>query len=115
MNGTDIPALNVYACCGERHRTSAGVYSYPRDLEMVKQRMEEVRESRNKIATDLRGLGFDLTADSHLVPIYSHRYVVCTSNPGRSEVLSIVVNDVDAIVYGNSLREYLEREFLGDS
>jgi hypothetical protein len=84
-------------------------------LEMVKQRMEEVRESRNKIATDLRGLGFDLSADSHLVPIYSHRYVVCTSNPGRSEVLSIVVNDVDAIVYGNSLREYLEREFLGDS
>ena len=34
MNGTDIPTLNVYGNCGEPHRTSVGVYSYPRDLKM---------------------------------------------------------------------------------
>lgn len=45
------------------------------------------------------------------MPIYIHRYVVCTSDPGNSVVLSIK-DGSDAIVYGNSLREYLEREFL---
>src|SRR5579863_494617 len=52
-NGTDIPTLNVYGYCGEPHRTSVGVYSYPKDLEMVKQRIEDVRESRNEITSDL--------------------------------------------------------------
>jgi hypothetical protein len=115
MNGTDIPTLNVYGSCGEPHRTSIGVYSYARDLKMVEQRLEDVRESRNEIATDLRKQGFDLLAQAGLVPIFGHRYVVCTSNLNCSVVLSIVVDDVDAIVYGNSLQEYLEREFLQKS
>ena len=115
LNGTDIPNLNVYANCGEPHRTSVGVYSYPRDLEIVKQRIEDVRESRDEIAADLTEQGFDLSTEAGLVPIYSHRYVVCTPDLDRSVVLSIIVHSVDTIVYGNSLQEYLEREFLGDS
>jgi len=51
---------------------------------------------------------------SLLVPIYGHRYIVCTSNLNSSIVLSIVLIDTDAIVYGNSLREYLHKEFLRD-
>jgi hypothetical protein len=113
MNGTDIATLNVYANCGEPHRMSVGVYSYPQDLEIVKQRIEDVRESRDEIAADLREQGFDLSTGAGLVPIYGHRYVVCTSNLCRSAVLSIVVHSVDAIVHGNSLQEYLEHEFLG--
>ena len=115
MNGTDIPTLNVYGYCGESHRTAVGVYSYPRDLKLLEQRMEDVRESRNEIAADLREQGFALSAQAGLAPIFGNRYVVCTSNPNCSVVLSIVVHDVDAIVYGNSLQEYLEREFLRDS
>jgi len=113
MNGTDIPTLNVYGNCGEPHRTSVGVYSYPRDLDGVKQRIEDVRESRNEITADLGSQGFDLLSEAALVPIYGHRYVVCTSNSDQSVVLSVVVHDTDAIVYGASLKEYLEREFLG--
>jgi len=112
MNGTDVPTLNVYGHCGEPHRTSVGFYSYPRDLKIVEQRIEDVRESRNEIAADLKEQGFDLSSHADLVPIFGHRYVVCTSNLNSSVVLSIVVHDVDAIVYGNSLEEYLEREFL---
>lgn len=115
MNGTDIPTLNVYGYSGEPHRTSVGVYSYPRDLKTVKQRIEDIRESRDEISGDLREQGFDLPTGADLVPVYGHRYVVCTSNLDSSVVLSIVVHSVDAIVYGKSLREYLEREFLGDS
>jgi transposase-like protein len=47
--------------------------------------------------------------------LYFHRYLVCTTDLNSSVVLSIVVNATDAIVYGNSLKEYLEKEFLGDS
>jgi SMI1 / KNR4 family (SUKH-1) len=112
MNGTDIPTLNVYGYSGEPHRKSVGVYSYPRDLQIVEQCIEDVHESRSEIAADLREQGFELPPQAGLVPIFGHRYVVCASNPDCNFVLSIVVNDVDAIVYGNSLQEYLEREFL---
>ena len=112
MNGTDIPTLNVYGNCGEPHRTSVGVYSFPRDLEIVKKQVEAVRDSRNEIANVLKDQGFDLSAEADIVSIYGHRYVVCASDPNDRVVFSIVVNDADAIVYGRSLREYLEREFL---
>jgi hypothetical protein len=80
---------------------------------MIEGRIADVCESREEIARDLMEQGFDLPPQAGLVPIYGHRYVVCTSNVESSVVLSIVVHEVDAIVYGNSLREYLEREFLG--
>jgi SMI1 / KNR4 family (SUKH-1) len=111
MNGTDIPTLNVYGHSGEPHRTSVGVYSYPRDLNMIQQHIEDVGENRTEIVADLEDQGFDLSAQSALVPIYGHRYVVCTPDLNSSSVLSIVVHDVDAIVYANTLQEYLEREF----
>lgn len=89
--------------------------AYPRDLVIVKQRIQDLRDSRDEITSDLGRQGFDLPSEAALVPIYGHRYVVCTSNPDQSVVLSVVVHDTDAIVYGASLQEYLKREFLGDS
>jgi hypothetical protein len=114
MNGTDLATVNIYGSCGQPPRQSVGIYSYPRDIDIVKQRIEDIRVSRNEIAIDLAGQGFELLTEANLVPIYSHRYVVCTSNLDSSPVLSIVVKDTDAIVYGSSLREYLEKEFLCD-
>lgn len=110
MNGTDLATLNVY--CGEPHRKSVGVYSYPRDIELIRQRIEHISSSRAEITSDLAEQGFELLPVANLVPVYAHRYVVCSSNLVDSVVLSIVVHDVDAIVYANSLREYLEKEFL---
>ncbi|HMK29546.1 MAG TPA: SMI1/KNR4 family protein [Terriglobales bacterium] len=112
MNGTDLPTVNIYGSGGAPERQSVGVYSYPRDLELVRDRIDIVREHRAAIANDLASQGFDLGGNSDLVPIYIHRYVVATQNLSSSVVLSIVVNDVDAIVYGNSLQEYLAKEFL---
>ena len=114
MNGTDLPTLNVYGSCGEPPRESVGVYSYPIDMERVKRRIEDIRASRAEITADLTEQGFELPAEANLVPVYIHRYVVCTSILNSSVVLSVVVNAADAIVYGNSLREYLEKEFLRD-
>ena len=78
----------------------------------MKRRIEDISGSRAEIASDLFEQGFQLLPESMLVPVFAHRYVVCSSNLDDSVVLSIVVHDTDAIVYANSLREYLEKEFL---
>src|SRR5215467_5581370 len=45
MNGTDLPTINVYGSYGEPHRQSVGVYSFPRDIELVKERIEHIGSS----------------------------------------------------------------------
>lgn len=56
--------------------------------------------------------GFDLAPDAALVPIHSHRYLVCGPDPLDGPVLSIV--DTDAIVYGRDLLEYLYTDLVHD-
>ena len=115
MNGTDLPTINVYGSCGEPSRTSVGVYSFPRDVELIMQRIEDVNRNRAGITADLAEQGFDLPRGAHLLPLFGHRYVVCGSDPDTSTVLSVVVHEVDAIVYADSLQKYLMREFLGET
>lgn len=113
MNGTDSPTMNVYGSSGTAPLQSVGVYSYPRDSEVVKQLIGILEGNRHAIALDLASQGFHLPAQASLVPICGHRYVVCTRNLNTSVVLSVVVHDVDATVYANSLREYLQKDFMG--
>src|SRR5258707_15443409 len=112
MNGTDLATVNVFGTSNTPPRESVGVYSYPRDIEIVKTLIEHIRPSRTEIAAHLDAQGFDLPQDANLVPIFSNRYLVCSSDLNSSVVLSLVVNDIDAIVYESSLRGYLEKEFL---
>jgi hypothetical protein len=114
MNGTDLPTLNIYGYVPEPPNTSFGVYSYPRDVERVKHLAEAAREAKNEVTATMAEQGFDLSATATLVPIYEHRYLVCESDLEKSVVLSIYRND-DAILYGNSLQEYLQKEFLQES
>jgi hypothetical protein len=46
MNGTDLPTRNIYGNSGEPTRHWVGVYSYPRDVELVRQCISEVSEFR---------------------------------------------------------------------
>ncbi len=110
INGTDLPTLNVYGSSGEPPRTYVGVYSYPRDLSIVQQMRQDIGRDRDEIAAVLSDQGFDLESTAGLVAIFSHRYIVCGTDPDKSVVLSIV--GTDAIVYGDSLRTYLQKEFL---
>ena len=115
MNGTDLPTLNIFGSSGVPQRQSPGVYSYPRDVAVVKQLIEVVHENRDDVALDLASQGFHLPAQASLVPVCGHCYVVCKRKLNTSAVLSIVVDDVDAIVVGNSLRNYLTKRFLAAS
>jgi hypothetical protein len=114
MNGTDLPTLNVHGSSGEPTRHWVGVYSYPRDLALVRQCISEVDQNRDALGATLAQEGFVLSATAKLMPIYAHRFVVCDEVEENCPVLSIWDSE-DAIVYGNTLREYLEKEFLGRS
>ena len=75
--------------------------------------IEVVQENRDDVVLDLSSQGFHLPAQASLVPIFGHRYLVCMQKLNTSVVLSVVVHEVDTLVFGNSLREYLTKEFFG--
>ena len=112
MNGTSPETINVYGNSGEPPRTSVGVYSFPRDLQQVRGRITDVEENRTEVMQQLRSEGLDATEPVRFLPFYMHRYVLCMSDPGKSIVASVVVRDVDAILFASSLQQYLEKEFL---
>ena len=112
MNGTDLSTQNIYGSSGEPPREWVGVYSYPRDLEVVQHCIAEASKDRETLTATLAEEGFTLSAAAKLTPIYAHRFVVCDRDKESSVVLSIW-DSQDAVVYGDSLQEYLEREFLG--
>lgn len=112
MNGTDLPTVNIYGSSGHALQESVGVYSYPRDLSIIRQRVADIQENRREITINLLDQGFDLPADAGLVPIFGNRYIVCIPGFENTVVLSIVAHDTDAVVYADSLRAYLKKEFL---
>ena len=90
------------------------MYCYPREAEIVKKRMEDADEDRDRLITTLAEQGFDRPHETRFLPIDGHRYLACAANPKSTVVLSIAGGN-DAMVYGNSFKEYLGREFLRDS
>jgi hypothetical protein len=112
MNGTDLPRLNLGGGIGESAREWVGVYAYPRDLESVRRGIDEAAKDRDTLTATMADQGFTLTPRAKLMPIFAHRCVVCDDKQDDCVVLS-VWDPEDTIVYGNTLQEYLEREFLG--
>jgi hypothetical protein len=111
-NGTDLPTINVYGNDGNPHACAPGVYSYPRDLEVIKQRIELLAEDWDAILESLEIGEKILGENPKLFPFFAHRYVLCNGDPTKSIVCSI--HGTDAIVYGSSLEKYLRSEFLGE-
>jgi hypothetical protein len=111
MNGTDKPTLDIRGVSGEPHRHGPGFYSFPADLERVRQVIDQAQRDRFQLRATLKAEEFELSDDANLIPIFAHRFVVCDPASEKSPVLSIYDAD-DAIIYGNSLQEYLEGEIL---
>jgi hypothetical protein len=86
---TDIPAIDVRGSRGEPPRFAPGFYSYPRDLELIKKRIENVSTDKIQLSATLEEQGFHLPDDAKFIPIYSHRYLVCSPSIESSPVLSI--------------------------
>jgi hypothetical protein len=113
MNGTNLLALDIRGSSGEEHRSGPAFYSFPRDLLLVTNRIGSAWTNPTQLRHTLSEEGFQLGEQAKLLPIYAHRYVVCSSEMESCPVLSIW-DSTDAIVYGQSLPEYLEREVFGE-
>jgi hypothetical protein len=105
-NGTDLPTLNNYGGSGNSLAYSKGVYSYPRDLEIVKENIQLIQENYSDIVDSL---GLSIHHSPKFIPFFMHRYILSGKDLTQSPVYSIL--GIDAIFYEPSLREYLEREF----
>ena len=79
MNGTDKPAIDIRGNSGENHRFGPGFYSYPRDMEAIHKMIRHAWADASQLRETLLDEGFCLPDDAKLVPIYSHRFVVCSS------------------------------------
>lgn len=103
MNGTDKPAKNIFAGRKDLEPTYApSFYSYPRDLEVIKNRISWIYEEFGVNEESVRTKNIP-----HIMPIYGHRFLVldnCPTNP----VLSMWRTDV--IIYGDDLVAYLAKE-----
>lgn len=88
----------------------SGPYSYPRDMHLIKERLEIMERESKKATYDILPEQIKSKTSINYLPFFLHRYIVCTEDPMQSPVVSAVGNDV--IVYGDHLREYLYEEFL---
>ncbi len=109
-NGTDVSTKNIYGSDGERPRLRAGFYSYPRDWDLIEERIDWLRKDWHAMLQSLEDCGVNLGNNPKFIPFYEHRYVLSNGDSASSAVCSIFHSD--AIAYGWSLREYLEKEFL---
>ncbi len=104
MNGTDKPTINIYGESGEPYRYGVGFFSYPRDLEPVKAKIDWILE-----AFKITSGNIEQRHIPHIMPIIGHRFLVmdrCEGNP----VLSMYEDDV--ILYASSLPEILAKEIF---
>ncbi len=98
MNGTDKLAINTYGD-SEEVAYAADYYSFPRDLEIVKDRIKWIYEEFLVDEEEVRSEKIP-----HILPIVSHRFLIadnCVENP----VLSMYGKDV--VVYAPSLQKFL--------
>lgn len=109
FNGFDRPGLNVYASSGYPLKEDVLFYRYPDDISIIRARIADLHGDRDKMLNNLQeDSGLHLVAPINFVPIFQHRYILCP--PNEPIICSIVATN--AIVYGNSLKSYLETEFL---
>lgn len=104
MNGTDKMAVNVYGETGQPYTYTPAYYSYPRDINRVKQSIDWIYEEF-KVTPE----GVDRQDIPHIIPITGHRFLIadrCESHP----VLSMYGRDT--IIYAPSLQAFLVNDIF---
>ncbi len=103
MNGTYIPAINIFGY-GESIAYSPYYYSFPRDLEVVKDRIHWIYKEFLVNEEEVKRENIP-----HIIPIVSHRFLIadnCVENP----VLSM--HGRDSILYAPNLQSFLAADIF---
>jgi len=106
MNGTDKMAVNVYGESGHPYGYAPAYYSYPRDLDVIKDYIRWIYEEFN-VTTEI----VDQQHIPHIIPITGHRFLIvdrCKTHP----MLSMYGRDT--IIYAPSLQAFLVNDILNN-
>ena len=107
MNGTNIPTLNVYGGSNEPTREGIGAYSYPRDIDFVKHLIGEVGEATEELSSS-QWPRMALICLKTVGLFRSTIVAICSAAQIQGAALFFQLQrPSDAIVYGDSLEEYL--------
>lgn len=86
MNGLDKPGRNVYGNDGTEHTFSHLYYSYPDDIEVIKEKIEWILESNNLTNDKL-----DTDGIPKIFPVTGHRFIILDDN---NQILSMYGDDI---------------------
>ncbi len=100
MNGLDTPGIDVRGSEGSPPIYDSIYYSYPDDLEKIKETVQWVLNANKVLPEDLPGKA------SRIFPVMGHRFLLIDDPKHR--VLSMFGDDI--IFWSNSLSELLLRE-----
>jgi hypothetical protein len=86
MNGLDKPGINVYGSDGTEHTFSPVYYSYPDDIEVIKEKIEWILEANNLTSDKLNTDNIP-----KIFPVTGHRFVILDDN---NQILSMYGDDI---------------------
>ena len=86
MNGLDKPGINVYGNDGTEHSISPVYYSYPDDIELIKDKIEWILESNN-----LTNERLNIDNIPKIFPVTGHRFLILDDN---KQILSMYGDDI---------------------
>ena len=103
MNGLTKQGINVYGNSGTPPTFRPFFYSYPDDLELIKEQINSIYDSISVKKEDLENLNI-----SRIFPVYPRMFMLIDV-PG-SPILSAYVNDI--VYYADNLSKLLANEIL---
>ena len=103
MNGLTKPGVNLYGSSGTPEAFRSVFYSYPDDLQLIKEQINWIYEATSVKKEDLEGLGV-----SRIFPVFQHRFML-VDIPGNP-ILSMYGDDI--IYYAENLSKLLANEIF---
>jgi hypothetical protein len=105
MNGLDKKGINIFGNSGHKFAYRPIYYSYPDDLQIIKDNIEWIYEATNMNADKLLQEGV-----SRIFPICGHRFVLVDDPKHR--VLSMYGKDI--IAWADSISKLIATDILGN-
>jgi hypothetical protein len=105
MNGLNLSGINIHGSSNEEPSYQSTFYSYPNDLDLIKDYIKWIFEA-NKINEEF----LKKNEVSKIFPVHSHRFIL-TENV-INQILSMYGNDI--IYYADNISQLLMKDLFGE-
>jgi hypothetical protein len=101
MNGVDKDQINVYGNSGEAYSYSKKLYSFPDDIQIIKELIQWIYDENGIDKNEMAGKNI-----SRIFPIYGHRFMLIDHE--QHPILSMYGNDI--ILFAYNILDLFNRE-----